>query len=84
MPEITGFAFPNDIHIHWWLMIVMYPYITGLRGGRLHRHLALPPLRQEGAPAGRAARAWRPPSASCSSRRSRCSSTSATPSAACS
>jgi len=33
MPEITGFAFPNDIHVHWSLMIVMYPYITGLVAG---------------------------------------------------
>jgi Ni/Fe-hydrogenase subunit HybB-like protein len=33
MPEISGFAFPNDIHIHWSLMIVMYPYITGFVAG---------------------------------------------------
>ena len=28
-----GFAFPNDLHIMWSLMIVMYPYITGLVAG---------------------------------------------------
>ena len=33
MPEISGFAFPNDIHVHWSLMIVMYPYITGFVAG---------------------------------------------------
>jgi Ni/Fe-hydrogenase subunit HybB-like protein len=33
MPEITGFAFPNDIHVSWSLMIVMYPYITGFVAG---------------------------------------------------
>ncbi len=33
MPEITGFAFPNDVHVHWSLMIVMYPYITGFVAG---------------------------------------------------
>jgi Ni/Fe-hydrogenase subunit HybB-like protein len=33
MPEITGFAFPNDTHIHWSLMIVMYPYVTGFVAG---------------------------------------------------
>ena len=33
LPELTGFLFPNDIHIHWSLMIVMYPYITGLVAG---------------------------------------------------
>ena len=32
-PELTGFLFPNDVHIHWSLMIVMYPYITGLVAG---------------------------------------------------
>ena len=32
-PEITGYLFPNDMHIHWSLMIVMYPYITGLVAG---------------------------------------------------
>ena len=33
MHEIAGFAFPNDTHIHWSLMIVMYPYITGFVAG---------------------------------------------------
>jgi Ni/Fe-hydrogenase subunit HybB-like protein len=33
MHEITGFAFPNDTHIHWSLMIVMYPYVTGFVAG---------------------------------------------------
>ena len=27
------YLFPNDMHIHWSLMIVMYPYITGLVAG---------------------------------------------------
>ncbi|MBI2930365.1 MAG: polysulfide reductase NrfD [Planctomycetes bacterium] len=31
--EVTGYSFPNDIHILWSLMIVMYPYITGLVAG---------------------------------------------------
>jgi Ni/Fe-hydrogenase subunit HybB-like protein len=29
----VGFAFPNDLHIHWSLMIVLYPYITGIVAG---------------------------------------------------
>jgi Ni/Fe-hydrogenase subunit HybB-like protein len=33
MPEISGYSFPNDIHVHWSLMIVMYPYITGFVAG---------------------------------------------------
>ena len=33
MGENGGFLFPNDLHILWGLMIVMYPYITGLVAG---------------------------------------------------
>jgi Ni/Fe-hydrogenase subunit HybB-like protein len=33
MPEISGFSFPNDVHVWWSLMIVMYPYITGFVAG---------------------------------------------------
>ena len=33
MPEISGFSFPNDVHVTWSLMIVMYPYITGFVAG---------------------------------------------------
>ncbi len=29
----SGFSFPNDVHIGWSLMIVIYPYITGLVAG---------------------------------------------------
>jgi Ni/Fe-hydrogenase subunit HybB-like protein len=33
IPEVLGYAFPNDIHITWSLMIVTYPYVTGLVAG---------------------------------------------------
>jgi Ni/Fe-hydrogenase subunit HybB-like protein len=33
LPELTGYLFPNDVHISWSLMIVMYPLITGLVAG---------------------------------------------------
>ena len=33
MMETVGYVFPNDLHIHWSLMIVLYPYITGLVAG---------------------------------------------------
>lgn len=32
-PDLTGYLYPNDVHIAWSLMIVMYPYITGLVAG---------------------------------------------------
>ena len=33
MIETTGFVFPNDYHVLWSIMIVLYPYITGLVAG---------------------------------------------------
>lgn len=33
MVETFQYLFPNDMHIHWSLMIVMYPYLTGLVAG---------------------------------------------------
>jgi len=33
MLETIGYVFPNDLHINWSLMIVLYPYITGLVAG---------------------------------------------------
>ena len=33
MIEGLQYLFPNDLHIHWSLMIVMYPYITGFVAG---------------------------------------------------
>ncbi len=31
--KVTGFIFPNEIEIHWSILIVVYPYITGLVAG---------------------------------------------------
>lgn len=30
---VSNYIFPNDLHVHWSLMIVLYPYITGLVAG---------------------------------------------------
>ena len=30
---MSNYVFPNDLHVHWSLMIVLYPYITGLVDG---------------------------------------------------
>ena len=30
---LTNYVFPNEIHVHWSLMIVLYPYITGIIAG---------------------------------------------------
>lgn len=33
MPQVTGFIYPNEIEVHWGLLIVVYPYITGIVAG---------------------------------------------------
>ncbi len=33
MVEVSGYVFPNDYHILWSIMIVIYPFITGLVAG---------------------------------------------------
>ena len=33
MDQISGFIYPNEIELHWALLIVLYPYITGLVAG---------------------------------------------------
>ena len=38
--EVTGFIYPNELEIHWSILIVVYPYITGLVAGGLF----FPPL----------------------------------------
>lgn len=31
--QISGFIYPNEIEVHWSVLIVLYPYITGLVAG---------------------------------------------------
>jgi len=31
--EITGYIFPNEVELHWGILIVLYPYLTGLVAG---------------------------------------------------
>ncbi len=33
LPQITGYIYPNEIEVHWGLLIVVYPYITGVVAG---------------------------------------------------
>lgn len=33
MESLDSFVFPNELHITWTVMIVMYPYITGMVAG---------------------------------------------------
>ncbi len=31
--EVTGFIYPNEVEIHWSILVVVYPYVTGLVAG---------------------------------------------------
>jgi Ni/Fe-hydrogenase subunit HybB-like protein len=33
MEQITGYVYPNEVELHWGLLVVLYPYITGLVAG---------------------------------------------------
>ncbi|MFQ5769349.1 MAG: NrfD/PsrC family molybdoenzyme membrane anchor subunit, partial [bacterium] len=33
LKEITGYIYPNEIELHWGLLVVIYPYVTGLVAG---------------------------------------------------
>src|SRR5574341_1773219 len=33
LQEATGFIYPNEVEIHWSILIVVYPYLTGLVAG---------------------------------------------------
>ena len=33
LQEITGYIYPNEFELHWGLLIVLYPYLTGLVAG---------------------------------------------------
>ncbi|MBM4166111.1 MAG: polysulfide reductase [Ignavibacteria bacterium] len=33
LKHVTGFIYPNEIDVHWSILIVVYPYLTGLVAG---------------------------------------------------
>lgn len=33
LDRVTGFIYPNELEIHWSILVVVYPYITGLVAG---------------------------------------------------
>jgi Ni/Fe-hydrogenase subunit HybB-like protein len=33
LDKISGYIYPNEIELHWGLLVVIYPYITGLVAG---------------------------------------------------
>jgi Ni/Fe-hydrogenase subunit HybB-like protein len=33
LKQVSGFIFPNEIEVHWGILVVVYPYLTGLVAG---------------------------------------------------
>ncbi|MBI4454384.1 MAG: polysulfide reductase NrfD [Acidobacteria bacterium] len=33
LSQVTGYIYPNEIEIHWSILIVVYPYVTGVVAG---------------------------------------------------
>jgi Ni/Fe-hydrogenase subunit HybB-like protein len=33
LQQATGYIYPNEVELHWNILIVLYPYITGLVAG---------------------------------------------------
>jgi Ni/Fe-hydrogenase subunit HybB-like protein len=33
LSQISGYIYPNEVDLHWGLLVVLYPYITGLVAG---------------------------------------------------
>ncbi len=33
MQQVVGYIYPNEVELHWGLLVVVYPYVTGLVAG---------------------------------------------------
>jgi predicted membrane protein len=33
LSQVTGFIYPNEVELHWGILVVVYPYLTGLVAG---------------------------------------------------
>ena len=33
LQQVTGYIYPNEVELHWGLLVVVYPYVTGLVAG---------------------------------------------------
>lgn len=33
LPQVSGYIYPNEIEVHWGILVVVYPYLTGLVAG---------------------------------------------------
>jgi Ni/Fe-hydrogenase subunit HybB-like protein len=33
LKQVTGYIYPNEVELHWGILVVLYPYVTGLVAG---------------------------------------------------
>src|SRR5512138_1689148 len=33
LKQVSGYIYPNEVELHWSLLVVVYPYVTGLVAG---------------------------------------------------
>jgi hypothetical protein len=33
LSQVDGYIYPNELHLQWGILIVLYPYLTGLVAG---------------------------------------------------
>jgi Ni/Fe-hydrogenase subunit HybB-like protein len=33
LKQVSGYIYPNEVELHWSILIVLYPYLTGLVAG---------------------------------------------------
>ena len=33
LKQVTGYIYPNEVELHWGILVVVYPYVTGLVAG---------------------------------------------------
>jgi hypothetical protein len=33
LKQVSGYIYPNEVELHWGILIVLYPYLTGLVAG---------------------------------------------------
>ena len=81
MPRFEGYVYPNEATQQplWSILIVLYPYITGLVAGAFIMASLVRVFNVQGARAGVSALAADGALRSCSARRCRCCSTSGIP-----
>ena len=52
LPNVTGYIYPNEYELHWGILIVVYPYLTGLGCRCLYSRFPRTGVQRKSAPTG--------------------------------